>query len=197
MTEPRETRADEFKGNLIILGSFLAIFWGLEIIDTAMSHKLDMYGIRPRSADGLLGILFAPFLHGSWDHLSANTIPFAVLGFFTILYGRTAFWWATVWIVLIGGIGTWLTGGANSVHIGASGLIFGYFGFLIATGVLERSLKGILIAVFVGFVYGSIVWGVLPSDKGISWQGHLFGLIGGGAAAWLAFRKAKKIKSTA
>ena len=197
MTEPRETRADEFKGNLIILGSFLAIFWGLEIIDTAMSHKLDMYGIRPRSADGLLGILFAPFLHGSWDHLSANTIPFAVLGFFTILHGRTAFWWATVWIVLIGGIGTWLTGGANSVHIGASGLIFGYFGFLIATGVLERSLKGILIAVFVGFVYGSIVWGVLPSDKGISWQGHLFGLIGGGAAAWLAFRKAKKIKSTA
>jgi membrane associated rhomboid family serine protease len=189
MTSQQESTGGELKNGLIIIGSFVAIFWGLEVIDWVLGHSLDKYGIRPRSTDGLSGILWAPFLHGGWDHLSANTIPFAVLGFLTMLRGSKVFFAATAIIALVAGVGTWLTGASNSVHIGASSLIFGYFGFLVLAGLLERSLKGILIAVIVGFVYGGIIGGVLPQQEGISWQGHLFGFIGGLVASYMLCRK--------
>ena len=190
MSDQTPAKPSEFKANVGLILGFVAVFWVLEIVDAVLGGTtLQAHGIHPRSTDGLMGILFAPFLHGGWDHLTSNTLPFAVLGFFTVLHGRKAFIGATATIILIGGLGTWLTGESNSNHIGASSLIFGYFGFLLLAGVLERSLKGILIAVIVAVVYGSIIWGVLPNQPGISWQGHLFGLIGGGVAAYTMFRK--------
>lgn len=179
--------ADTVKAHLLIIGGCLAIFWGLELIDQLiLSQRLDMYGIRPRTWDGLWGIFCAPFLHGGYQHVSANSVPFAIMGWLVLVRGVGRFFLASLIIIVIGGLGTWLIGKGNSVHIGASGLVFGFFGFLLAAGIFERSLKAILSALIVGVIYGSIIWGVLPTKQGISWEGHLFGLLGGVLAAkWM------------
>ena len=164
----------------------LAFLWVLEFIDLVIfGQRLDYWGIRPRSLEGLRGIVFAPVLHGGFSHLIANTIPFFVLGSFVILRGLRAFLEITAVIWLIGGVGTWLTGASNSVHIGASILIFGYLGYLLARAYYERSLNALLIAGLVGILYGGMIFGILPIQAGVSWQGHLFGFIGGIVAARL------------
>ncbi|GAB4266635.1 MAG: rhomboid family intramembrane serine protease [Candidatus Promineifilaceae bacterium] len=173
-----------------ILGGFVVSFWFLEIADRFLFHgSLDALGIRPRTVDGLWGILFGPFLHLGFAHVLANTAPFVVLGWFVMLRRLSDFVWVTAVAGIISGLGTWLIGPANSVHIGASGIIFGYFGFLVMRGYFERSFSSIMWAIVVIFLYGGLIWGVLPQDNGVSWQGHLFGFIGGGVAAnWLANR---------
>lgn len=172
------------KAQAIILGAFVAFFWVLEGVDYLIfGGSLDALGIRPRTVSGLWGILFSPFLHGGFGHLMANTVPFLVLGWFVMVRRLSDFFTVTAVVILISGIGTWLIGPANSVHIGASGLIFGYFGFLVLRGYFERSPSAILWSIVVIFLYGGLIWGVLPQDNGISWQGHLFGFIGGGVAA--------------
>lgn len=168
--------------------------WVIEIVDfVATSGGLDQLGIRPRTRTGLWGILRAPFLHAGWQHLSANSIPFVVLGFLVLLRGFRDFIGSTFIIIVLGGSGVWLFGQSNSVHVGASGLIFGYFGFLVVIGILERSFVGVLTSALVVFLYGGIVWGVLPTTSYISWEGHLFGLLAGAMAAkWMA--KEKKVR---
>lgn len=181
--------AQEFKTQVLILGGLVAIFWGLEIVDSSfLRGTLDLYGIRPRSFIGLRGILFAPFLHGSFAHLAANTAPFLTLGWLVMLREMKDFFVVTIITMLVSGIGVWLTAPAYSIHIGASGLIFGYFGFLLLRGYFERSFAAILFSLIVGLLYGGIIWGVLPLQYGISWQGHLFGFIGGAIAARLLAR---------
>lgn len=175
--------ARELKAQIFILGGFIAVFWVLEILDQAIFQgSLDTYGILPRIPIGLRGILFAPFLHGSFVHLISNTIPFLVLGWFVMLRETSDFWIVTFITMMISGLGVWLFG-SPGFHIGASGVIFGYLGFLLLRGYFERSFTGIFLAVIAGFLYGGILWGVLPSVPGISWEGHLFGFIGGGVAA--------------
>lgn len=189
--------AQEFKTQVLILGGLVAIFWGLEIVDSSfLRGSLDLYGIRPRSLIGLRGILFAPFLHGSFAHVAANTVPFLTLGWLVMLRETRDFFVVTIITMLVSGIGVWLTAPANSIHIGASGLIFGYFGFLLLRGYFERSFAAILFSLIVGLLYGGIIWGVLPLQYGISWQGHLFGFIGGAIAArFLARPKRRYSKS--
>jgi membrane associated rhomboid family serine protease len=164
---------------------FVAVLWVSEIIDTALGNRLDAEGIRPGSTDGLTGILFAPLLHGGFGHLIANTVPLLVLGFLVLLsgVGQWAAVTAAVWVV--GGLGTWLFGGVGTVHIGASGLIFGWLAYLIARGLFTRRPWQIAVGVVVFLLYGGALWGVLPGQSGISWQGHLFGALGGLVAAWL------------
>ncbi|MCA9837248.1 MAG: rhomboid family intramembrane serine protease [Trueperaceae bacterium] len=163
---------------------FVALLWGLELIDTLFfQQRLNLLGIRPRSIDGLKGILFAPLLHGGFAHLATNTLPFLVLGFFVMLRGLSSFIQVTATIWLIGGIGIWLTGGSNTLHIGASIIIFGYLGYLLARAYFERSMVTLMIALFVGLLYGGMMLGVLPIRAGVSWQGHLFGFVGGVLAA--------------
>lgn len=178
---------NNLKTQAAILGSFLLTFWVLEIIDSLFFHgALNRLGVRPRTMAGLWGIFLAPFLHGSFAHLMANTIPFLVLGWFVIMQGIREFWVVTAITAVISGLGMWLFGSTNSVHIGASGLIFGYFGYLLLRGYFERSLQAILWAIVVVLLYGGMLWGVLPLYVGVSWQAHLFGFIGGGIAAyWL------------
>ncbi|MCA9973699.1 MAG: rhomboid family intramembrane serine protease [Anaerolineales bacterium] len=174
------------KSQALILGGFLLAFWLLEIADQFIfHHALDGLGVRPRTVAGLRGILFAPFLHGSFPHLIANTIPFLVLGWFVLLQGGRQFWLVTFTTMVVSGLGMWLFGRANSIHLGASGLIFGYFGFLLLRAYFERSARAFLWAVVVFLLYGGMLWGLVSFQAGISWQAHLFGFVGGGVAAYL------------
>ncbi len=159
-----------------------AAMWGEEVLDTAMDGRLDRYGIRPRDVEGLEGIVFSPFLHAGFSHLVANTIPFVVLGTAIALGGVRRFLTVTGITALIGGLGTWLIGPEHTVHIGASGLVFGYLSYLVSRGIFARKLSYLLGGVVVLTVYGGALWGLLPTP-GISWQGHLFGAVGGVAAA--------------
>ncbi|KRB77756.1 rhomboid family protein [Nocardioides sp. Root190] len=164
---------------------FVALLWVIEVVDVAASHRLDGWGIQPRSGEGLFGILAAPLLHGGWDHLVANTVPALVLGFLTLVTGLARGLAATAIIWVAGGLAVWLLAGGNSVHIGASGLVFGWITYLVVQGFVDRKPWEIVIGVVVLLVYGSVLWGVLPGQPGVSWQGHLFGAVAGVLAAVL------------
>jgi membrane associated rhomboid family serine protease len=180
------------KRSLLIIGSLLAVMWGVELLDRIGGRWLefDQFGIVPRQLSGLLGIPLAPFLHAGWSHLAANSLPFAILGLIVIGRGERTFWAVSAGIVVLGGFAVWLLGRGQTSHVGASGVIFGYFGYLVALGVIERSVVSILRALVVGLFYGSIIWGVFPNHRGVSWEGHLFGLLAGIALACLSCRGA-------
>ena len=166
----------------------LAIMWLSEFVDQATPLDLDYYGIRPRTLGGLLGIPLAPLLHGSFAHLVANAGAFLILGL-AIAYTTRRFWTVTVAVTLIGGLGVWLLADPGTVTIGASGVVYGYGAFLVAWGLFTRRLLAIVVSVAVVLVYGGLVWGVLPSNPMVSWQGHLFGAVAGVLTArWLSRR---------
>ncbi|MFM6629274.1 MAG: rhomboid family intramembrane serine protease [Microcystis panniformis] len=176
----------EIKTQAIILATFVAIFWLLEILDQFVFRgSLDYFGIMPHQVIGLRGILFAPFLHGDFPHLIANTVPFLILGWLVMLQETSDFFIVTGLTMLVGGLGVWLFAAPGSIHIGASILIFGYLGFLLLRGYFQRNIPSILLSILVFLLYGGTIWGVLPSRPGISWQGHLFGFLGGVLAAKL------------
>jgi len=194
-----KTINQELKTQATILGVSITLLWVVEILDTfVFQGKLEMYGIHPRSIPGLWGILFAPFLHGSFGHLIANSLPFITLGWLVMLQETSDFFIVSAIAMVVGGLGTWFTGSPNSVHIGASGVVFGYLGFLLFRGYFLRNIPSIAVSLVVGLFYGGLIWGVLPGQIGISWQGHLFGFIGGAIAAKLlsvADRKFSDAKS--
>jgi membrane associated rhomboid family serine protease len=173
---------------LVIVVAMLAVMWVLEGVDYVMGGALDHFGIIGWETDGLIGIFFAPFLHGGFGHLMANSLPLLILGFLAGMRDVRKFLWASLIIIVVGGLGTWLTS-PDVITIGASGLVFGYFGYIMARGVFDRRLLDIVIAVGVGIAYYGILVGLLPNQQGISWQGHLFGLIGGVLAGWVLRRK--------
>lgn len=191
--------AREIRSQVLILGAFVGLMWILEIIDAPLGGGgrwcggLNQLGIFPRQVAGLRGIVFAPFLHGGFAHLIANTIPFATLGWLVMLRRTADFWLVTAIAMLIGGLGTWLFG-APGCHIGASGVIFGYLGFLISRGYFERRIGSVLFSIVVLLLYGGLLWGVLPLRIGISWEGHLFGFIGGVIAAKLLAVRGRSVK---
>jgi membrane associated rhomboid family serine protease len=163
----------------------VAVAWLIEIMDRLFfSRALDQLGITPRQLSGLRGILFAPFLHGSFAHLLANTVPFLILGFLVMMRRPRRFVAISLVILAISGLGTWLIAPDYTVHIGASGLIFGYFAFLVVNAWFERSFSAVLLALLVVVLYGGLITGIWPAGGGISWQGHLFGLLGGAVAAF-------------
>ena len=163
-----------------ILGAFVAAMWILEIIDLVLlDHALDNFGVWPRRPVGLLGILFMPFLHGGVAHVAANTMPFIVLGWLVLVRRTLDFVVVTIATSLVTGAGLWLFGSSRSVYIGASGLIFGYFGFLLLRGYFERSPQALLITLLVAFSYGGLLWGIIPQGNGLSWEAHLLGFAGG------------------
>ena len=173
----------EIRTQILILATLVGLMWGLEILDTfVFRNGLDSLGILPRNSIGLRGILFAPFLHAGFAHLAANTIPFVVLGWLIMARNIADFFVVSIICMVVGGLGTWLFG-ATGLHVGASGVIFGYLGFLLARYYFDRRLSSGLIALFVGCSYGSVLWGILPSVPGISWEGHLFGFLSGILAA--------------
>nr|WP_199288877.1 rhomboid family intramembrane serine protease [Pseudanabaena sp. FACHB-1998] len=180
------------------MAGFVATFWVVVILNEVilerilviangcgLSRGLNALGIVPQSLVGLRGILFAPFLHGGFYHVAANTAPFIILGWLIMLRNISDFYFVSAISAFVGGLGTWLVGRPCSVHIGASGVIFGYFGYLLFRGYFERSFVAIAISIAIAITYGSLIWGVLPTRSYISWEGHLFGFIGGIIAAKL------------
>jgi membrane associated rhomboid family serine protease len=167
-----------------VIAAFVVLLYLVELVDTLDRNRLDSYGIRPREVDGLDGIVFAPLLHHGWGHLVANTVPLLVFGFLILLAGvaRWAAVTAIVWVV--GGVGTWLTGQPHSLHLGASVLAFGWLVYLLLRGIFARDASQIALGAILLFMYGGILYGVLPGQPGISWQGHLFGALGGALAAY-------------
>ncbi len=185
----KKSTIKEFKILLIVIGTF----WIIEIIDYLLFRgQLDRFGIRPHKLIGLRGIFFAPFLHASFSHLLTNTIPFVTLGWLTMLQKTSHFYLVSFLTMTIGGLGIWLFGASSSVHIGASILIYGYLGFLLLRGYFQRNMPSILLSLVVFFLYGSLLWGILPSSMNISWEGHLFGFLGGAFAAWVIAVKKKQ-----
>lgn len=168
-----------------LLGIILVTLWSIEIVDWfILGGRLDQYGILPRTLIGLRGIFAAPLLHGDFGHLIANTLPLLTLSWWVMLRSISTWLVASTGIVLVGGLGTWLFGAGRAVHIGASGLVFGYMGYLIARGYRERTVGAVAIALFVLVTYGAMFWGLLPTQPGISWESHLFGFLSGVAMAY-------------
>jgi membrane associated rhomboid family serine protease len=146
-------------------------------------QQLDRAGIVPRELDGLPGIVWAPFLHYGFAHLIANTVPLLVLGGLLAFKGATRFVQVTAGVILLGGLGTWMFG-RSGVHIGASGVVFGYLGYLVAAAFFERRLRSIVLGLIAVVLYGGLIWGVLPTATQVSWEGHLAGLAAGVFMAW-------------
>ncbi|MFN8227050.1 MAG: rhomboid family intramembrane serine protease [Mycobacterium sp.] len=193
---PQREKRPAWKTGATTIVTFVALLYVVELLDVLSNHRLETHGIRPLEADGLWGILFAPVLHANWGHLIANTVPALVLGFLVTLAGMSRFVWATAIIWILGGFGTWLIGNigqcnlGTSNHIGASGLIFGWFTFLLVFGWLTRHIWQIVASLAVFVIYGGILWGLVPvlhQCGGVSWQGHLSGAVAGVVAAyWLS-----------
>ena len=172
---------DRVRGVVLVIG-MVGVMWLLEVFDI-VGAGFDSEGIHPRDVDALPGIAFAPFLHAGWGHLIGNTVPFLILGATIALSGLVRTAAVTGIVALVGGLGTWLFAPSYTNHIGASGLVFGFAAYLIARGVFSRRPLHLGVGVAVLAVYGStLVFGFVPTP-GVSWQGHLFGALGGIVAA--------------
>jgi membrane associated rhomboid family serine protease len=188
--DPERRANSPVVNGFIFVAAMAAVMWVVEVADQVLDGRLDAYGIEPREVDGLDGVVFAPFLHGGFDHLIGNTIPFLLLGFAIAIGGLVRVAIVTLIVAVVGGLGTWLIAPANTVHIGASGIVFGYASYLVARGAYSRSLGQIALGLVVLAVWGTtLLQGLVPED-GISWQGHLFGAVGGVVAARVLHRRA-------
>ena len=174
-------------GSFAPILAIVAIVWIVEAVNLFFGHGFARFGIVPRTLDGLIGIVVSPFIHTSLYHAMANTVPLLILGGLVAVDGKRRFNNVTAFVVIVGGLGVWLFARTAS-HAGASGLVFGYFGFLLARGWFDRRFLYVLIAVGVLLFYGGMIWGVMPHFGRTSWEAHLFGALAGGAAAWLKVR---------
>jgi membrane associated rhomboid family serine protease len=179
-----------------VIAVFVGVLYVVELVDTILGNRLDGAGVRPREVDGLDGIIFAPLLHGGWGHLVANTVPLLVFSFLILLSGVARWVAVTAVVWVVGGAGTWLTGGDHTVHLGASVLAFGWLVYLLVRGFFSRSAGQVLLGLVLLILYGGVLWGVLPGTQGVSWQGHLFGAVGGVCAAWWLGRRDRERERT-
>lgn len=184
------SRRDRVKVAAQLMVGWVALLWLLEVVDVVSGHALDDFGIVPRMPSELVDILPAAFLHFGFAHVAANSVPLLVLGFLAALGGIRRFAAVCALIVVADGLGVWLISPAHTNTAGASGLIFGLFGFLLVSGFVERRPLGVLAGVLVAAVWGgSILAGLAPTQSGVSWQGHLIGLAAGATAAFLFRRR--------
>ncbi|MEV4947605.1 rhomboid family intramembrane serine protease [Streptomyces sp. NPDC053755] len=195
MTDPHTrgwTGADRGKAAAKMMLVWVGALWLLEAVDHAAGHALDAYGIVARDPDGLGGIITAPFLHFGFDHVASNSVPLLVFGFFAALGGIRRFLAVCALIIVADGLGVWLLSPTDSITAGASGLVFGLFGYLVVRGFVERRILGIAVGVTIAAIWGgTMLLGALPSDGAVSWQAHLVGLVTGVGAAFL-FRPAHR-----
>ncbi len=178
------------KQNIIGTSVFLGFLWITHFFNSIFQGSLNDFGILPRTISGLSGIVFAPFLHGNLMHLISNSLPIFILTLtLFVFYPRLGI---IVWVLIavLSGALVWLLARGNAVHIGASGVIYGLTSFLIASGIFRRNVKALLIAIVIFFLYGGIIWGVMPTVPGVSWEAHLFGFLIGIYLAYL-FRNSK------
>lgn len=181
------------KNRILVLMMCLGVVWGVSgfVLLTESKPLLLRLALIPRDFGSLPGIISMPFVHGSWWHLISNTMPLLILGGIVLFRGIRYFGAVTFMITLVGGVLLWCFGRSDP-HIGASGLAFGYLGFLVTRGFYERSWQSIGVAALVVFLYGGMIWGVVPRDDGVSWEAHLFGLLAGMLVARVAFGLERK-----
>ena len=192
---PEIDLAEARKAFFLMVG-FIALIWILQIFNWAGHYRLDYdYGILPRNIGRLPQIFSSPFLHFSWDHIEGNSGPLFVFGFLAAYRGVTKFLGVTLLVAVTSGLAVWLFQGHNELTVGASGLIFGYFGYVLSRGLIDRNLIDALAAVVMGLSYAYILTVAIPGTPGVSWMGHLGGLIGGIAAGWI-FRSRRAVSVT-
>ena len=182
-SQPRGTRRvskrkAQRQTGLKLAGGFLATIWIVFILELVFPW-LQAFGIHPLDVSSLPFIFTSPLLHANFEHIISNSIPGAIFAFLVGYSGKRVFWEVTTFVVIIGGLGTWLFGGVGTNHIGASGLVYGWLAYLIVRGFFNRSIGQIITGVVLGFFYSGLIFGLLPGTQGVSWQAHLFGAIGG------------------
>ena len=171
--------------NLVLPAALVAVFWCVAIVNVLTAHSLNAFGIQPRTLHGLLGVLFAPFIHLSFGHVLANTAPFFVLS--AVLQktrGTVHYVLLSAMFSLSSGLMVWGFARGNSSHAGASGLIFSYMGFFVLAGAMKRDWLNLAVAVLVTFFYGTMLFGMFPTNEAVSWEGHAFGFLVGGAGGY-------------
>jgi len=174
--DPAYTSSEQARANFRLAGKialgFVALIWLIQLLNWGLDLELERFGVRPRQLAGLPGILLAPLLHGSFAHLATNSLPLLVLGTGMLyLYPSSAL--KVIPAVYLGpGIAVWLFARA-SVHVGASGLVYGLVSYIFVAGVIRRDTRAIAASLLVSFLYGSLAWGVLPIKPGVSWETHL------------------------
>jgi membrane associated rhomboid family serine protease len=181
-----EILADAYNAFFVMLG-FLALIWAVQIANWADGYRLDSrYGIIPKDVTRLPDIFLSPFLHFSWGHIESNSGPLFIFGFLAAYRGIRKFLLVTLMVIITAGLLSWLIQPANSVGVGASGVIFGYFGYVVFRGIFDRHLIDTLVGVVMALSYAYLITIAIPgAPAGIGWQDHLGGLIGGVAGAWL------------
>ena len=169
--------------SLYILMAFIALIMILEVLNGSVDHALNAYGLEPRTTAGLIGIPVSPFLHGSYLHVQSNAVALLALGTLAVIRSGDRFPWICLVIILAGGLGVWLFG-RPAIHVGASGLVFGLFGYLLLRGIIDFNILSVFVALVVASVFGwMVVSGVVPTNDYVSWEGHLCGLAAGCLAA--------------
>ena len=191
-------RSPFYDNSLLLLGITLCL-WVITIIDqNTPNWNLTLnYGIRPKILSGILGIFTAPLIHINYSHLIGNTLPFMALAGMVLMNGRRKFIFTSIFSALFAGIGIWVFGAAGSIHTGSSTLIFSYLGFLLIQAWLVRSILTGFLAILSISLYGTLLLTLLINQDGISWHGHLFGLLGGLISAILITSSPAKKKRTA
>ncbi|MFE7428585.1 rhomboid family intramembrane serine protease [Streptomyces sp. NPDC057545] len=187
---PTWGRADRTKAAAKLMLGWVAFLWVLEAVDVSTGHALDTYGIEPRHPAELLDIVPAAFIHFGFAHVASNSVPLLVFGFLAALGGIRRFAAVAALIIVVDGLGVWLVSPAHSNTAGASGLVFGLFGYLLVRGFVDRRPLDIGIGLLIGAIWGSsILLGISPTNTSVSWQGHLFGLAAGVVAAFVFRRR--------
>jgi membrane associated rhomboid family serine protease len=186
--------SEHFKNQVSLLVGILILLFGIELFDAFLpgDHPLDRWGVQPRTLGGLPGIFFSPLLHDGFAHLGENSLSFVVLGWLVLLGGVQRFMNVTAIVVLVSGVGTWLIGSPGSNHIGLSGVIFGYLGFILGRGWYERKLGSVILAVLVGFFHIGMIFQLISVKAHVSWSMHFFGFVGGIITAWMMFHNRSK-----
>jgi len=175
---------DVTQQNAYFLLKFVGIFWAVHLVNWAAKYRLNVLGIAPRTSHGLIGILFAPFLHGNFNHLFFNTIPLFVLGSLVLANGYDVFYIVSIMVIVLGGLLTWICG-RKATHIGASTLVMGYFGYLLANAYYSFNTTAIILAIICLYYFSGLIYALLPGKKEISWESHVFGCVAGVAASYL------------
>lgn len=186
----RAMRRDELINAARPVLILVIVIWLIAAVNLLTGYRLNLwFGLEPRSLGGLIGVPVMPLLHGNIGHAAANTLPLIFLGGLGMLIAPDRFTTASVAIIILSGLAVWVLA-RGAIHVGASGLIFGWFGYLIALGIIERSGRALVGTVIVILLYGGMIWGVLPqANPLISWEAHLFGAIAGAAVAYLQSRR--------
>jgi len=168
--------------SLFVPGIFVLAMWLVKIFETVSHIDLEVFGLAPKSWHGLMGILFSPLLHANFSHLSANTLPFLFLGGLLFYFYRSIAWKIFWQVWLITGLWVWVFARPDSVHVGASGVVYGFAAFLFLSGIIRRDSKLMAITLLIAFLYGGLVWGIFPQlfpNQPISWESHLMGMLAG------------------